>query len=152
MKQTLIKTTGAIVFMGVIFVAVWTLSPKQTPFCFNFVRDMQFGDRTVKNPVNQGIQGVRGMMYFPVEMTALHTVLNKEGYSVDPLEATGGKMYMGAFYGPTTQGAIREFQKKNSIKETGVVDNDTIDLLAKKYSCPVSIVATSTPATTTPSK
>jgi peptidoglycan hydrolase-like protein with peptidoglycan-binding domain len=110
--------------------------PKKATFCFNFVHDTQFGDRTVEHPSNLGIMGPHNIVYYVPETQSLQTALAKEGFEIDPYETTGGENYLTAFFGPSTQGAVKGFQKKYGIKETGEVDNDTIDKLASLYSCP----------------
>ena len=130
----------------------WYIQYREEPFCFNFVHNTQFGDRKVENPSNQGFGAPGGMFYYLPEVPALHTALLRQGMYVDPYEVTGGQVYYAAFFGPSTQGAVKAFQKKYKLPETGTVENDTIDVLRTLYGCPTP-VSTSTPnqtGTTTP--
>jgi hypothetical protein len=139
MKKIIITLIALIIIAGG---AVWYVKTRPAPFCFNFVHDTQFGERKVAHPSNQGIGTPGGMMYYLPEVPALQTALTREGFYVDPYEATGGKVYYGPFFGPTTQVAVKAFQKKYGIAETGTVENGTIDKLRSLYGCPT--VASST--------
>lgn len=124
-------------------------------FCFDFVHDMQFGDRKVAHPFNQPFGGPGGIMYYIPEVPALQTALAREGFYIDPYESTGGKVYSAAFFGPSTRAAVMSFQKKYGLSQTGEVNNDTLDKLAALYACPkAALTASSTPvlSTTTPAK
>ncbi|HVU06451.1 MAG TPA: peptidoglycan-binding domain-containing protein [Candidatus Paceibacterota bacterium] len=127
----------------------------QAPFCFDFVHDTQFGDRKVEHPSNIGFGGPGGVMYYLPEVPALQKALEKQGFYIDPYETTGGKVYAGAFFGPSTRAAVMEFQKDHGLSETGEATNDVIDILAPLYACPKA-AATSTETytlgTTTPKK
>lgn len=143
-KKGLIITITAILIAIVAFGIFWYRSYVTTPFCFNFKHDTQFGDRKVEKPSNTGIQGLNGMFYYLPEVPALQTALKKEGFYVDDYEATGGNVYLGAFFGPSTQVAVKGFQKKYDMKETGEVDNSMIDKLVSLYGCKVDSSTTNT--------
>lgn len=152
MKNNILNIGLIVVIVVAIGSAIWFSVPglSKPKFCFDFVHDMQFGDRKVANPVNFGIGGPNGMMYYLPETPALQTALSKQGFTVDPYESTGGHVYAGAFFGPSTKSAVRAFQKKNGLDDTGEVNNATLDKLAALYSCPkIKITATTTIATTT---
>ena len=117
--------------------AAWLFVPRGEAFCFDFLRDMYYGEnKTLENPVNTGIMGQGGITYFPIETQALHKALKKEGYYIDPVEETGGGIYLTSFFGPSTNVATKEFQKKYGLEETGIVDNPTADKLTSLYGCP----------------
>lgn len=152
MEQKQSKTLRIIVVVAVIAIvglAVWFTSSRLNgpSFCFNFVRDMQFGDREVKNPVNKGFMTPGGLVIY-LETVPLQTALKKEGFYIDPYEANGGQVYAGAFFGPSTRVAVMDFQKKYGMGDTGEVNNDTLEKLAEIYKCPEAL-ATSTVATST---
>lgn len=133
LKNAVIMSIGLLL----IVFAVWTTLPRSTkaPFCFDFSHDMQFGDRAVKHPVNGG-KIVSGIVYYIPEVPALQVALQKQGFYIDPYEKTGGDVYAGAFFGPSTRAAVMAFQKKNSLPQTGQVTNDVIDKLSALYKCP----------------
>ncbi|MDE1874645.1 MAG: peptidoglycan-binding protein, partial [Patescibacteria group bacterium] len=136
--------------------AAWYARPRseQPKFCFDFAENMQFGDHTVVHPINQGTS-VHGVTYYIPEVPALQTALKDQGFYIDPYETTGGKVYAGSILGPTTHSAVFAFQKKYGLKQTGIVDNPTLDKLAALYTCPTPAVpasATTTAATTTSAK
>jgi murein L,D-transpeptidase YcbB/YkuD len=134
--------------------ALLYIKPHETGFCFTFAHDTQFGDRKVENPSNQGIVGKNGVEYYPIEVQALQKALKNDGLYIDSYEETGGKVYLTSFFGPTTQAALKDFQKKHGLPSTGEVDNDTIDALNTIYACPKTESpapsATSTTPTTSP--
>lgn len=117
-------------------------------FCFNFVHDMQFGDRAVAKPFNQGVP-LGGTTYYLPEVPALQSALAKQGFYVDPYESTGGGVYAAAFFGPSTKSAVAAFQKKAGLSQTGEVNNDTLDRLSALYSCPKTATSTVSVASTT---
>ncbi len=125
--------------------ALWFSLPRSAaqPFCFSFAHDMQFGDRIVAKPINIGTI-VKGVTYYYPETPALQTALKKQGFYIDPYESTGGKVYAGSFFGPSTRAAVMGFQKKYGIEQTGEVGDATIDKLASLYSCPKSTATSST--------
>lgn len=137
----------AIIIIALVIVALvaggifWYRSHSQAPFCFTFAHNTVFGDRTLANASNQGFQAPNGMMYYLPEVPALQTALTRDGFYIDPLESTGGKIYYAAFYGPTTQTALKEFQKKHKLGLTGIVENSTIDKLNELYSCPAGVIS-----------
>ena len=135
---------SAIILLALIGGGFWYFTHRLEPFCFDFVHDTQFGDREVKKPSNVGFGGPGGMFYYIPEVPALHTALTREGFYVDPYELTGGKVYIAAFFGPTTQVAVKGFQKKYNLSETGTVENETIDKLRSLYGCPTT-TGSSTP-------
>ncbi|HEU0080833.1 MAG TPA: peptidoglycan-binding domain-containing protein [Candidatus Paceibacterota bacterium] len=149
-RSSLSKTVLIVALIVIVGAALWFSIPRSTApaFCFDFVRDMQFGDRVVAKPVNQGTV-VKGVTYYYPETPALQTALQKQGFYVDPYESTGGHVYAGSFFGPSTRAAVMSFQKKYGLAQTGEVNNDTLDKLASLYSCPKP-AATTTSATTTP--
>jgi hypothetical protein len=149
MKNKLTTIVVSVIVLVIILAGAWLVAPKSPKYCFDFVHDTQFGDREVKKPSNSGFMGNRGIMYYINEVKALQTVLEKEGFYIDPLEKTGGEIYMGPFWGPSTRGAVISYQKKYGLEATAVVDNETIDALALKYSCPkiIEVSASSTTAT-----
>lgn len=150
-KWAIVCVVGALV----IGVGAWYAIGKDArpKFCFDFSYNMQYGDRTVKNPVNQGSM-VGNMTYYVPELPALQVALIKQGFKIDDFETTGGKVYAGPFFGPSTKTALLAFQKKNDLPETGDVNDLTTDRLSKLYKCPPSTPsATSTKVivgTTTP--
>ncbi|HEU5114352.1 MAG TPA: peptidoglycan-binding domain-containing protein [Candidatus Paceibacterota bacterium] len=134
----------AIAALVVIGAAFWFTMPRssETPFCYNFAHDMQFGDRTVAHPVNQGFRGTNGMYYYIPEVPALQKALSKQGFYIDPYESTGGQVYVAPFFGPSTRVAVESFQKKYSLPMTGQVTNDTLDKLRSLYGCPATASST----------
>lgn len=120
---------------------------REGSFCYNFVRDIQYGDRVVENPVNIGFRAPNGMMYY-AEVVPLQTALQEEGLYVDPYEVTGGGVYYGAFFGPSTQVAVRDFQKKYGFAETGEVNASTTDKLRELYGCPIEAATSTAPVAT----
>lgn len=126
---------GGILVVLIIGTIAWFGAHRSPAFCFNFVHDTQFGDKAMEKSSNEGIVGPRGNIYYIPEVPALQTALKKEGFYIDPLEASGGKVYMAAFFGPSTKTAVSGFQKKYGIEETGEVDNATIDKLRELYGC-----------------
>ncbi|HEY9480861.1 MAG TPA: peptidoglycan-binding domain-containing protein [Candidatus Paceibacterota bacterium] len=137
-----------IVAIALVAVLAWIYVPRPTHFCFDFLHDMYFGEsKTLAHPVNTGVVGNRGIQYFPVETKALQTALKNEGYYIDPSEETGGGVYLTAYFGPSTQVALKAFQRKAGLTDTGIVDNETADALTARYGCPKQ---DNDPATTTP--
>ncbi len=136
------KVTIGLILAGVLIigsVAAWYTSHSRGYFCFTFAYNTVFGDRTIENPSNSGFMAPNGMMYYLPEVPALQTALEREGFYIDPLEKTGGKIYYGPFYGPSTGVALREFQKKHNLGLTGIVENSTIDKLNELYGCPKDV-------------
>ncbi len=146
-----------IIFVSIVVILTASLlyfKPFTSGFCFTFTYNTQFGDKKdFKNASNEGIVGPGGVTYYPIEVKALQTALKNEGLYIDPNEETGGNVYLTAYYGPSTQTAVRNFQEKSDIAITGEVNNNTIDALNKKYACkaPSPAAATSTAASTTES-
>lgn len=117
----------------------------RSEFCFDFVHDTQFGDKkSLTKPTNIA-RVVSGHSYYLPQVPALQQALRKQGFYIDPYEATGGEVYAAAFFGPSTRAAVIAFQKKYGIAESGEVTNETIDKLDSLYSCPKNL-ATSTPS------
>ncbi|HEY0907810.1 MAG TPA: peptidoglycan-binding domain-containing protein [Candidatus Paceibacterota bacterium] len=142
------KTSKAaiVIVLAVAIIAIaggvfWYQKHSEAPFCFTFAHDTVFGDRTIANPSNTGYQALNGMTYYIPEVPALQTALAREGFYIDPLESTGGKIYYAAFYGPSTASALKEFQKKHKLGLTGIVENSTIDKLNELYGCPAGTVS-----------
>lgn len=132
----------AIIAIALIAGAVfWYKQRDLAPFCFDFAHDTVFGDRELDNPSNVGYRAPNGMMYYLPEVPALQTALSREGFYIDPLESTGGRIYYGPFYGPTTATALKSFQKKYKLGLTGIVENSTIDKLNELYACPEGTVS-----------
>jgi hypothetical protein len=148
-KKNIIMIIIGIVIL--VLIAMWYFTPRTASFCFTFAQDTQFGDRVVENPSNSGIMGKNGTEYFPVEVRALQNALEKDGFYIDPYEKTGAEIYLTAFFGPTTVTAVKAFQKKHGLEESGQVDNGMIDKLNELYACPKSDKATTTPTTSTAS-
>ena len=147
--KTLINVVVVIIVLAGVGFGVWYTLPHTAPFCFDFVRNMQFGDREVKHPVNMG-SVANGIVYYLPEVPALQTVLQEQGFYIDPFETTGGKVYAAPFLGPSTHQAVFSFQKKYKLPQTGVVDDMTLDKLGALYTCPPApVTATSTSASTT---
>ncbi len=146
-KSNALKAVGIAVLVLAIGTAVYYSFGRtnRSQFCFDFARGMQFGDRKVEKPVNQGTV-VGKMTYYLPEVPALQTALAREGFYIDPFEQTGGKIYAAAFFGPSTRSAVLSFQKKHGIEQTGTVDDATLERLGSLYSCPKDA------ATTTPQK
>jgi hypothetical protein len=144
------RSKKSIVIVAIVILALiaggtfWYRKHSVAPFCFNFKHDTQFGDRKVAKPSNIGVQAPNGMFYYLPEVPALQTALSREGFYIDTYEATGGKVYYAAFFGPSTQVAVREFQKKYGMAQTGEVDNTMIDKLASLYGCPAEAVTATT--------
>lgn len=126
---------GVISILVIVSAGVLYFKPKNPSFCFSFAYNMQFGDRVVENPVNQGFLGPGGVVYYPAEIKALQTALKYSGFYIDPYEETGGGVYMGGFFGPSTQTALKEFQKKNGLEPSGEVRDGTVDRLNELYGC-----------------
>lgn len=103
-------------------------------FCFNFDRNTQYGDREVANPSNVGITMPDKITYY-YEVNYLQKALQAEGFYVDPYETTGGNVYAGAFFGPSTQSAVKQFQAKYGFSETGQVDPIVSEKLRELYGC-----------------
>lgn len=120
--------------------------PHTSGFCFTFTYSTQFGDKKdLKDPSNEGILGPGGVAYYPIEVKALQTALKNEGLYIDPNEETGGGVYLTTYFGPSTQAAVRAFQNRYDLAETGDVNDVTVDALNRRYACKVSKTATSTP-------
>lgn len=140
-----------VAFIVIVSATLLYFKPFETGFCFTFTYDTQFGDKKdFKNASNTGVTGPGGVEYYPIEVKALQTALKNEGLYIDPSEETGGGVYLAAYFGPSTQTAVRNFQEKSDIAITGEVNNNTIDALNKIYACktPKTTLSTS-PATTT---
>ncbi len=69
----------AIVIVAVLVSGYNIYRAKNPAFCFDFVRDIQYGDRKVEKPINLGIEMPGGIVYY-AEVTPLQTALKKEGY------------------------------------------------------------------------
>jgi peptidoglycan hydrolase-like protein with peptidoglycan-binding domain len=135
-----------VIAIAIVAAALWRFVPRTPSFCFDFLRDMYYGEnKTLAHPVNTGIQGNNGIMYFPIETTALQTALEKEGFSIDPSEKTGGGVYLTAYFGPSTQTALKAFQRKAGLDDSGVVDDQTADALSARYGCPKQTNTATTP-------
>lgn len=126
---------GIISTIIVISASILYFGPKNRGFCFTFAYNMQFGDRIVNNPVNEGFLGPGGVAYFPVEVKALQTALKYSGFYIDPYEETGGGVYMAGFFGPSTITALKAFQKKYGLEPSGEVRDGTVDKLNELYKC-----------------
>ncbi|HVT75135.1 MAG TPA: peptidoglycan-binding domain-containing protein [Candidatus Paceibacterota bacterium] len=158
-KNRTLRNSVIVAAVIIVAIAVWyfALRTTETPFCFDFVHDTQFGDRVVAKASNVGHIAPSGAtIYYIPEVPALQTALEREGFYIDAFEKTGGGVYVTSFFGPTTRTAVMAFQKKHGLSETGQVTNDVIDVLSARYACPRG-AATSTPsdysfATTTPKK
>jgi Putative peptidoglycan binding domain len=133
-----------LILIGVFY--YWT--HRLPSFCFNFTPGMHFGDREGQVSPNT----FKGIPYFVYEVGGLHKALQKEGSYIDPLELDGGHIYLGAFFGPSTQVAVREFQKNHGLEIDGFVNEKTLAKLNEIYHCPpVPVVTASSTATTTAS-
>lgn len=142
-QKALIILVALIIVVSAVFLF---FKPKTSGFCFTFTYRTQFGDKKdFTNPSNEGILGPGGVSYYPVEVKALQAALKNEGFYIDPSEETGGGVYLTAYFGPSTQAAVRALQNKYDIAETGEVNDVTIDVLNQRYACKVSKTATSTP-------
>lgn len=144
-KSKALRNT-VIVSIVVIIVAlgIWYTIPREPEFCFNFLHDMAYGDRSIEHPINPGFVGGHNITYYLPEVPALQTALLKEGFYIDPYELTGGKVYYAAFFGPTTKAALLGFQKKYNLEENAMVDDETSDKLKELYGCETNPTATST--------
>ncbi len=134
----------SLVVITMIGLGLWYALPHESSFCFTFKHDTQFGDKKMATSSNEGYFGPRGNSYYIPEVPALQTALKKEGFYIDETEATGGGVYLTSFFGPSTQTAVRDFQKKYGMPITGEVDNAMIDKLTALYGCPAADTATST--------
>ncbi len=118
----------------------------RTPaFCFDFTSDMKFGDREGQTSPFM----LKGVPYFPYEVSGLQKALQEEGNYIDPLELDGGGIYPSAFFGASTQVGVREFQKKYGFEQDGLVDEEELLKLKELYSCPVPVVSTTATSTAT---
>ena len=76
-------------------------------------------------------------------------VLIKEDFYIDPLEETGGGIYMTSFFGPSTKSALRDFKQKyklplpNLPNNLVLIDTETTKQLNILYGCK-EVVNTST--------
>ncbi len=140
-NKTLIIAAAVIVIAAIAGGIFWYQKDSQGPFCFTFAHDTVFGDREIANPSNVGYRAPNGMTYYIPEVPGLQTALARDGFYIDPLESTGGKIYYAAFYGPSTGAALKEFQKKHKLGLTGIVENSTIDKLNELYGCPAGTVS-----------
>ncbi len=139
------NTLIILVIIVAVVAAIWYSLPhgNARKFCFDFAHNMQFGDRPVAHPVNIGHIAPGGIIYYSPEIDALQTALDAQGFYIDPYESNGGKVYAGAFFGPSTRAAVLAFQKKYKLPETGQVTDATADRLAALYSCPKPAATTS---------
>jgi hypothetical protein len=134
----------AAIICALILTAGIYYSIKANSFCYTFAHNTRFGDnREIENPAQQATVVRKGIEYFPLDVPALQKILTKEGFTIDEFELTGGGVYFTSFYGPSTQAAVREFQKKYNLEETMWVDNGTIDKLNELYGCKAADTATS---------
>ena len=135
MSQAQKIVVGIVSILVIVSASFLYFKPKNPSFCFTFAYNMQFGDRIVTNPVNEGLLGPGGMVYFPVEIKALQTALKYSLFYIDPYEETGGGVYLGGFFGPSTQTALKEFQKRYGLEPSGEVRDGTVDKLNELYGC-----------------
>lgn len=133
-KKPLIAVIAAVLIIAFASFAFIGRKSNDLGFCFNFDRDTQYGDREVSNPSNVGIVMPDKNIYY-YEVNYLQAALQKEGFEIDPYELTGGKVYAGAFFGPSTQGALKRFQAKYDFPETGEVDPIVSEKLRELYGC-----------------
>jgi hypothetical protein len=142
-NKKFIPLVVGIIILIIVSGVLWFILPHEPKFCFTFAPNTQFGEKKdFTDYPNNGFDGPRGMTYFLPETNALQTALKKEGFYIDELEETGGGVYLAAFYGPTTQTAVRDFQKKYGLEQTGIVGNDMLEKLNEKYACPPSSAGT----------
>ena len=132
-----------VIALIVLCMAIWFTVPHSStkPFCFDFSRNMQFGDnRPIANPVNQGFVGPGGHIYYLPEVPALQAALKKQGFFIDPDESPNNGIYAGAYFGPTTETAVESFKSKYKLPQEhmGWVTDSMLDKLSALYRCPTS--------------